>query len=201
MSLVNYIITLLGMISGLVTCATAISKGQLECRDIFLIIGVILMVLGIIYVSVFYFLNSDKSFKNSDRKGISSYLQKALDNSGRVAIFSRDMTWVQGAAKNKILEKARRHELIVFVACRNALIDEIIEAGGEVRIYSSAVSKNYDPLYRFTIYNFEKHGEYALVGISDKKKHIIKTLESNSISLGALKDFVRFLIVTVDKER
>jgi len=112
------------------------------------------------------------------------------------------MTWVEEeTAKQKILDKAKRHELIVFVSKRNDLIDEIIQAGGEVRVYSSAVSKNYDPLYRFTIYNFERYGEYALVGISDRKKHTIKALERDSISLGALKDFVRFLMVTIDKER
>ncbi|MGH7164128.1 MAG: hypothetical protein ACREIS_01225, partial [Nitrospiraceae bacterium] len=97
---------------------------------------------------------------------IKDYMYKWISRGGRVAIFSRDLSWAVGPEIRTLLsEKARRNELRVClpenIPSVAGLVNELERAGAEVCLYPEL---HYTPHSRFTIINKDRMDAQVAVG-------------------------------------
>jgi hypothetical protein len=73
-----------------------------------------------------------------DAQGIRKYMHRWITHGGRVAIWTRDMSWAQNPETRRLLrEKALRNELILCLPAVSPLAAELAEAGAEVCAYGA----------------------------------------------------------------
>ena len=103
---------------------------------------------------------------------IRDYMFKWISRGGRVAIFSRDMSWVRDEEMMELLrEKARRDELTICLPGEIFLADELRRCGARVCLYPQL---RYTPQSRFTIINKDRMDSKVAVGRRIKDKHVIE---------------------------
>jgi len=112
----------------------------------------------------------------SDRPGIKNYMIYWIHNGGRVAIWSRDLSWVDGDVEKLLVEKAKRNELIICLPVKTDLSDRLKNDGAEVYIYG--VNYLEDPSARFTIAFYGRDGSKVAVGRTKADKHVIEEFGS-----------------------
>ena len=89
-------------------------------------------------------------YAKDDTQGIKRYMHSWIEHGGRVAIWTRDMSWAQNPETHGLLiEKARRGELILCLPEIKALACDLSEAGAEVCAYGARLLEA--PASRFTI--------------------------------------------------
>ncbi|ANM30888.1 hypothetical protein ABI59_16870 [Acidobacteria bacterium Mor1] len=111
-------------------------------------------------------------FKRDDERGIRDYMHKWIQHGGRVAIWSRDLSWAQNDETRALLaEKAGRNELIVCMPETNALAEELAAAGAEVCAYGAGNLEAPDS--RFTIVSFGRDGSRVAVGRTQGDLHAV----------------------------
>ena len=95
-----------------------------------------------------------------------------IEHGGRVAIWTRDMSWAQNPETRRLLaEKARRNELILCLPELNELATELAAAGAEVCAYGARRLES--PASRFTIALFGRDGSRVAVGRAEGDTHVI----------------------------
>lgn len=118
-------------------------------------------------------------YANSDREGIRRYMHAWIEHGGRVAIWTRDMTWAQNAETRRLLaRKARQRELILCLPEQNELSAELAAAGAEVCTYGT--SRLEAPASRFTIVFFGRDGARVAVGRAVGDTHVIDEFDSGA---------------------
>lgn len=165
--------------------------------------GNIFFIVAVGYGAIFFALDTLKilrdrprSFDRSTEKGrnsISQHLIRQLSSSGRVAIFSRDLTWVTrgSSAETMLLKKAKANELTLFVKTETEITQLLKAHGAEVRLYSG---NSFNPRSRFTILNYQNSGTRVMVGAPCGDSHVIKHYGSEDFEVVDLAmDFVSFL--------
>ena len=106
----------------------------------------------------------------NDKASITRYLHDWIRGAGRVAIFSRDLSWAHDKAVKKTLkQKAAGRDLVICVPERVALIDEL--AGAEVYTYKNLA---HTPAARFTIVDFGHGDARVAVGRAQGSEHVIE---------------------------
>jgi hypothetical protein len=111
-------------------------------------------------------------YGKDDTPGIRRYMHRWIEHGGRVAIWTRDMSWAQNPETRKLLmEKARRNELILCLPEPNALAMELSQAGAEVCAYGARLLEA--PASRFTIVFFGRDGSRVAVGRAEGDTHVI----------------------------
>lgn len=111
-------------------------------------------------------------YAKSDVQGIRRYMHDWIKYGGRVAIWTRDMSWAQNADTRHLLtEKAGRNELVLCLPERNALAAELEAAGAEVCIYGPDLLES--PGARFTITFLGRDGSRVAVGRAEGEAHVI----------------------------
>lgn len=150
--------------------------------------------------SQFYF-----DFNNSNCKTeIASFMLDRMNQSGSIAIFSRDLSWVEkkSHAQIDLEKKAERGELTVFLQNsdknkKDTKIIELINYGAEVYFYNEKIH----PRSRFTILNYKQAGAEVMIGLRDRNFHIIKIINSkeNLESFSMVIDYLEYLEVTSEK--
>jgi hypothetical protein len=111
-------------------------------------------------------------YAKDDTQGIKRYMHSWIEHGGRVAIWTRDMSWAQNPETQKLLtEKARRGELILCLAEINALARDLSAAGAEVCAYGTRLLEA--PASRFTIVFFGRDGSRVAVGRAEGDTHVI----------------------------
>ncbi len=115
--------------------------------------------------------NKPKIF--TEKNDIRDYMYRWIKNSGRTAIFTRDMSWVDDDEMRSLLKnKAEKDELII---CMPRIIDKVKELqdkGAKVFEYKEI---SYIPLSRFTITNFGRDDAKVAVGRRlAEKQHLIE---------------------------
>ena len=143
--------------------------------NLYQIIFLILFTLAsslIIYLDV---KNKPKSYKNGQQ--INKYMYNWISNIGRIAIFTRDMSWSnEKRIRDKLLEKARAQELIICMPQANEFADELRRNGARIVEYSQI---NYTPQSRFTIVRYQRNDSKIAIGRTDENgKHIIQEFGS-----------------------
>ncbi len=117
-------------------------------------------------------------YAKEDSAGIRAYMEQWIAKGGRVAIWSRDLTWANTpSVKDRLLEKAHNNELVLCVPQATPLSNELSNAGAEVRVYAAG---NYAPASRFTIIDFGKQGARVAVGRAQGDFHIIDEFDATT---------------------
>ena len=161
------------------------------------------LILSAGYGAVFFALDTLRAFKERPRSfdrssedgtsAISDYLIEQLSCSGRVAVFSRDLTWVKrgSSAEAIFLNKSQANELTLFIKTETDVTRFLKTQGADVRIYSG---KSFNPKSRFTILNYQNSGSRVMVGAPSGNRHIIKHYGSEDPEIVDLAtDFVALL--------
>src|SRR6516164_9552783 len=100
-----------------------------------LIVIVLLVTVFIILDDVAAHLKSSPKIYQTDRK-INTFMCRWIASSGRVVIFSRDMSWAgEGAVRNILIKKACNKELIICLEHRIPLTDELLGLGAQIVTY------------------------------------------------------------------
>ncbi len=116
--------------------------------------------------------------KNADAEGIRSYMHNWIRYGGRVAIWTRDMSWAENANTRALLvEKAKKKELIVCLPENIELTRELSRHGAEVLAYGKSLEA---PASRFTITFFGRAGSQVAVGHAVHDNHVIEEFSSGS---------------------
>jgi hypothetical protein len=128
----------------------------------------------------------------TSRKKITAYMRKWVSGGGRVAIFSRDMSWAKADPIRTILrEKAARDELMICLEHPIELTDELKELGAQIVTYQDL---KHIPRSRFTIIDFGRDGARVAVGVQEQNGHVIQEFRSGHHPFFAVaEDLVRFL--------
>jgi hypothetical protein len=117
-------------------------------------------------------------YKRTDTNGIRKYMHDWIEHGGRVAIWTRDMTWAQNPqSRALLLEKAKRNELILCLPEPNELARELEAAGSEVCAYGAKYLEA--PGSRFTIAMFGRDGSRVAVGRAEGDTHVIDEFSRN----------------------
>jgi hypothetical protein len=111
-------------------------------------------------------------YAKSDTEGIKRYMHAWIEHGGRVAIWTRDMSWAQNPETRRLLTaKAHRNELILCLPELSEFTAELAEAGAEVCAYGATLLES--PASRFTIVFFGRDGSRVAVGRAEGDTHVI----------------------------
>ncbi len=117
-------------------------------------------------------------FRKQDTAGVLKYMHEWIKHGGRVAIWSRDMSWANNEETKQLLElKAQRHELLLFLPSANPLSGQLESSGAEVVYYGA--SRLESPGSRFTITHYGRDGSSIAVGRARGDSHVIDEFHSS----------------------
>jgi len=107
---------------------------------------------------------------------INNYMYNWISNIGRIAIFTRDMSWTNDSQiKARLIEKAEKSELIVCMPIANDFAQELRQKGALILEYSNL---GYEPQSRFTIVQFGRNDARIAIGKTIKGTHKIEEFDS-----------------------
>ena len=110
-------------------------------------------------------------FRFDDMEGIRKYLFNWVKYGGRVAIWSRDMSWANDDEMMEMLRgKAKAHALILCLPRAIEKSNDLKQHGAEVFTYGTLDA----PESRFTIVNFGQAGSRVAMGRRRGGLHIIQ---------------------------
>lgn len=158
------------------------------------IVAIVLFIIAIIldYISAkrkHVFMKYDDNWKVKARK----YMYKWIKRTDRVAIFSRDLSWVDDEIKALLEEKAFNGELIICAPKHtdNGLTKSLQEKKATVLTYDSL---GYDePQSRFTIAGYGKGGASIAIAHSPKDYHMIEEYSEGHPAFFMAKDLIEIL--------
>ena len=139
--------------------------------------GVALLALAVFFAGVLAILElferpHRRIFRKDDANGILNYMHDWIRHGGRVAIWTRDMSWANNDRTKQLLElKAQRQELIIFMPSPNPLAQRLSKFGAEVIYYG--LGRLDPPASRFTITNYGRDGGSVAVGRARGDTHVI----------------------------
>jgi hypothetical protein len=132
----------------------------------------------VLVVLEFHAHRGRRVYATTDSEGIKRYMHNWIEHGGRVAIWTRDMSWAQNAETKKLLNtKAAQKELILCLPEVNDLARELQEAGAEVLAYGAERLES--PASRFTIAFFGRDGSRVAVGRAEGDTHVIDEFEAH----------------------
>ena len=115
-------------------------------------------------------------FRRGDTDGIGKYMYKWIKNGGRVAIWTRDMSWANDDKIRSLLRtKSKTRELIVCISKPIDLTEELGSLGAEIYCYGDYMQ---EPESRFTIANFRVGGSSVAVGRPAGPWHVIEEFQA-----------------------
>ena len=160
----------------------------------------LLIILSVFFIVSTLYLEIRKQVKiriiaQKDRQKINEYMYEWIKNSGRIAIFSRDMSFASSdeEIKNLLLDKSQAGEVIVCVANEIALTDELKDKNAEIYSYSN--SEDFSPRTRFTIANYgQGKRERVAVAHGEDDFHVIEEFDKNDLVIYLAKDLIDLAI-------
>ena len=156
-------------VSGVVIPLLILQPGLPWWAKVLITLSGLLMIVAVIWV-----LKPDAAthtYRVSDQAGINRYLYRWIDSGGRVAIWTRDMSWAEGAKMAELLRrKADRRELIICLPRDIPKSDGLKQIGAEVFAYGTGHATD----SRFTIVNYGQAGSRVAVGRRSDNRHVIQ---------------------------
>ena len=140
--------------------------------------GIVLIALAALFAAILVILEmferpQRRIFRKQDTAGILKYMHDWIKHGGRVAIWSRDMSWANNEDTTQLLEvKARRHELLLFLPTASPLSRQLASFGAEVTYYGT--NRFESPGSRFTITQYGRDGGSVAVGRARGHNHVIE---------------------------
>ena len=166
----NKLQLLISLIGAIASVVNLIQFQHGDWRWFVLIVPLIalLSVIGIVFLHP---SSTRHFFALDDKRGIRDYMFRWIKNGGRVAIWTRDMSWVDDEQMKQMLrDKAKSGELIICLPKANEYTDSLKQQGADVVTYGAWDS----PLSRFTIANYNRDNSRVAVGIGVDQLHIIE---------------------------
>jgi hypothetical protein len=113
----------------------------------------------------------------SDTRRIRNYMFQWIKNGGRVAIFSRDLTWIADSEiKSLLIAKSKNDEITICLPKGTPLTEELAAQGARIHTYSQA---DHVPQSRFTIANFGRGDACVAVGHRHGNLHVIEEFSAD----------------------
>ncbi|OPA84689.1 hypothetical protein BFW87_28580 [Pseudomonas fluorescens] len=145
------------------------------------ILGGAAVVLSVLFAALVWLetkgLGGKRVYNLEDAKGISSYMLHWIGHGGRVAIWSRDLSWASHEKSSECLfEKAKRKELILCLPAHTEMSEKLQSAGATVYIVGEDLLA--EPNSRFTIAYYKRDGSKVAVGRTKGDKHVIEEFSS-----------------------
>ncbi len=165
----------------------------------------LLIILIVFFIGLTLYLEIFKQAKihvipEEDKQKINEYMYKWINNSGRVAIFSRDMSFASSdkMIKDLLIHKSERGEVVLCVQKETALTSELKEKNAAIYYYSK--SKDLSPRTRFTIANYG-HGtrERVAVAHGENNFHVIQEFGKDDLVIYLTKDLIDLAIKSAEK--
>lgn len=172
------LVALVGSIASLVGLLVVFlpSPRDLPWWAVALLVSAALFLLALIVLE-FLDRRGRRVFAKNDAEGIKRYMHDWIEHGGRVAIWTRDMSWARNADTRALLRaKAEQNELILCLPEPNDLARELAAAGAEVCTYGANYLES--PASRFTIVFFGRDGSRVAVGRADKDSHVIDEFDA-----------------------
>lgn len=140
-----------------------------------------------------------KIFRVADQIGIRNYLYRWISNGGRVAVWTRDMSWANDPEIDRLLlSKAQAGELIICLPRAIEKSDYLRDMGAEVVVYGLWDA----PAISFTIINYNRAGSRVAVGRAWGDKHIIQEFsDGEHPAFHMAQDLVRMVRERPDADR
>ena len=126
------------------------------------------------------------------KRDIRDYMYAWISRGERVAIYSRDLSWVEDSELHDLLKrKAEKHELILCLPQEIKLSKELSRCGAEVHVYPEL---DLVPSARFTIINFGRNDAQVAIGRRLGGVHTIQEAASGHDPLyGVAADLVQVI--------
>ena len=138
-------------------------------RLLFIIGSVTFIVLFILECAV---RRRRRVYSKGDSTAIRQYMHDWIEHGGRVAVWTRDMSWAENPDTRRLLTaKAKRKELVLCLPDHNALTQCLMKEGAEVCIYGTSLLES--PSSRFTIAFLGRDGSRVAVGRAVGDAHVI----------------------------
>ena len=119
-----------------------------------------------------------KTFEQHDQNGIKGYMRQWIGQSGRAAVWTRDLSWVNDdETKNLLKAKAASGNLTICMPAQTELGKTLQSSGATIHVYGNGAFLT--PESRFTIAFLGNGGSKVAIGRLIKGMHVIEELESN----------------------
>lgn len=144
------------------------------------IVGVVLFFLySFLIFFEFYTAEGKRVFEQSDADSIRNYMLHWIAYGGRVAIWTRDMSWAKDSkSRSLLLDKAKNDELIICLPVHTPFSEELEQAGAKIYVYGTELLS--EPSARFTIAYYGRDGSKVAIGRARADQHIIEEFNSGS---------------------
>jgi hypothetical protein len=117
-----------------------------------------------------------KTYRRDDANGIKEYMQRWIGQSGRAAIWTRDLSWVDDDKTKQLLEtKAESGNLDVYTPALNEFGKRLRAAGAKVHLYGGDAFPA--PASRFTIAFSGNGGSRVAIAHAIGGMHVIEELD------------------------
>jgi len=179
---VKLVVIFLGMVGLFATLYPLVDHSKITPWIAAGIATVIILLLMLYSFLVYYEISSldgKHTFKQSDSASINKYMLSWIAHGGRVAIWTRDMSWASDDRSRFLLtRKAKSGELIICLPAHTTLSKELQKDGAEIYVYGEELLKN--PSARFTIAYYGRDGSQVAIGRAKSDKHIIEEFDTGS---------------------
>jgi hypothetical protein len=120
-----------------------------------------------------------------------------ISKGGRVAVFTRDMTWANDNDMKKLLtKKAKDHELLLIMPEKIELSNQLETDGAEIFTYQEL---NHDPESRFTIIHKGRMDSEVAVGRKVNGKHKIEEFQKGQHPIFSIADDLIDILIKYNK--
>lgn len=128
-----------------------------------------------------------------DREGIRKYMHRWIEHGGRVAIWTRDHSWIdEDTMRSMLKEKAARRELILCLPSMTPFANELANLGADVVAYGDGLGV---PSIRFTIAHLDQPGACVAIARPNSDSHVIEEYTSSDhIAFHLAQDLVRLAV-------
>jgi hypothetical protein len=118
---------------------------------------------------------TNRPLRCATSRAIQDFMVSWISQEGRVAIYTRDMSWADDATVREILwKKAERSELVICLPKPIPLTDELAKIGAQIHTYSRL---GYDPKSRFTVVRLGRSDAAVAIGRNINGVHMIETYD------------------------
>lgn len=179
---VKLVLIFLSMVALLATLYPLIDLEKITpaTASVISIVGTVLVVLyGLLIFFEIYTAEGKRVFKQSDSESICNYMLYWIAYGGRVAIWTRDMSWAKDdESKELLLEKAKNDELIICLPTHTTFTKELKKEGAQIYTYGTELLS--EPGTRFTIAYYGRDGSKVAIGRAKADQHVVEEFNSGS---------------------
>ena len=189
---ISFLSSIVGaFLSGIVIIVSLLVASNYLPTWVLILVAVLFFLMAITEFIVFKARTTTHVYHADDESSIRNYLAHWIKNGGRVAIWTRDMSWADAQEMQELLRsKARSNELIICLPNETETTERLREHGAEVIAYGAWDS----PFTSFTITNYDRAGSRVAIGRRKGNLHIIQEFSAEEHSaFDMARDLVRLV--------